>query len=430
MFINCRHCNALVATDPATDEPPERCPRCGGELRTAPVAVEDAIAEAPAAGDAVAEAPPADDAPATPDDGAVAPAQAIAELETQPEPEEPEPEPETTSVPASGPDPEQMIAATKPPPVREGAKSAWARAADLLASLAGKPPAAPAAPADPVPPAALADPAPTPAPVDAATDEAMPVADEDANQVTQARPVAAATASPVAEIDAATQHDTAAPPTVEVAVDREDIPAPASSIAPSIAPEPVAATDAVSAPSTDVPPPAAKPAPSFAAVRREAAAQRATRHRWLVPAAIAALCTTLALQILLADRARLAADAGWRPLLSTLCGAFGCALPPWREPQALALLSRDVRPHPSRPGVLRATATFRNDARWAQAWPQVVLVLSDVDGRAIAARAFDARDYLGAQPADAALSSGQSAMIRLDVVEPAADAVAFSFEFR
>ena len=423
MFINCRHCNALVATDPATDQPPERCPRCGGALRTAPVAIEEAIAEAPAAGDAVAEASPADDAPATPDDGAVAPAQAIAEPESQPEPEATrEPEPEATSVPASGPDPEQVIAAASAPPAREGAKSAWARAADLLAGLAGKPPAAPAAPADPVPPAVLAD----PAPVDAATHEAMPVADDDADQVTQASPEADAATDPVAEIDVATQHDAVAPATADVAVGREDAPAPT----PSIAAEPAIATDAGATPPTEVPSPVAKPAPSFAAVRREANTQRAPRHRWLVPAAIAALCATLALQILLADRARLAADAGWRPLLSTLCGAFGCALPPWREPQALVLLSRDVRPHPSRPGVLRATATFRNDARWAQAWPQVVLVLSDVDGRAIASRAFDARDYLGAQPADAALSSGQSAMIRLDVVEPATDAVAFSFEFR
>src|SRR5690606_8970699 len=29
MFINCPNCSALVATDLATDLPPERCPRCG-----------------------------------------------------------------------------------------------------------------------------------------------------------------------------------------------------------------------------------------------------------------------------------------------------------------------------------------------------------------------------------------------------------------
>ena len=45
MFINCRHCNALVATDPATDLPPERCPRCAGVLLL-PAAANGAAAKA------------------------------------------------------------------------------------------------------------------------------------------------------------------------------------------------------------------------------------------------------------------------------------------------------------------------------------------------------------------------------------------------
>src|SRR5690606_9200323 len=32
MFINCPFCKALVATDPATDQPPEHCPRCAAKL--------------------------------------------------------------------------------------------------------------------------------------------------------------------------------------------------------------------------------------------------------------------------------------------------------------------------------------------------------------------------------------------------------------
>src|SRR3546814_7800378 len=33
MFINCPFCKALVATNPATDQPPEHCPRCAAKLR-------------------------------------------------------------------------------------------------------------------------------------------------------------------------------------------------------------------------------------------------------------------------------------------------------------------------------------------------------------------------------------------------------------
>lgn len=156
-------------------------------------------------------------------------------------------------------------------------------------------------------------------------------------------------------------------------------------------------------------------------------------RRWHGPVAIAVivlLLVLLAVQWLLADRARLAVDAGWRPLLSTLCGALGCDLPPWREPTAFTLLQRDVRQHPSLPGVLRVTADFRNDARWSQPWPELQLTLSDVNGLPAGQRSFRAREYLGGTPEQLELSSGESVSIAMDVVEPAARIVAFDFRFR
>ena len=38
----------------------------------------------------------------------------------------------------------------------------------------------------------------------------------------------------------------------------------------------------------------------------------------------------LVLQVLLADRARLAADARTRPFMERACALLGCTLPPWR----------------------------------------------------------------------------------------------------
>ena len=42
--------------------------------------------------------------------------------------------------------------------------------------------------------------------------------------------------------------------------------------------------------------------------------------RWWL--AVAGLALALVLQLMLADRARLAADAAWRPRLETLCGSY------------------------------------------------------------------------------------------------------------
>ena len=180
---------------------------------------------------------------------------------------------------------------------------------------------------------------------------------------------------------------------------------------------------------------AAEPASAVAApnflrgARATAAPARATpRWQWGLVLALALL---LGLQIIIADRARLAADAGTRPLVSTLCSVLRCTLPPWHEPSAFSMLSRDIRPVPGHAGALQVQASFRNDARWAQAWPALRLSLSDADGRVIGRRTLQPADYLGAD-ADphARLEPGQSAQVSFRLREPAAATVAFSFEFQ
>ncbi|MCD7097898.1 DUF3426 domain-containing protein [Stenotrophomonas sp. MMGLT7] len=169
-------------------------------------------------------------------------------------------------------------------------------------------------------------------------------------------------------------------------------------------------------------------APSFLQRSRPAPRPRTPAWQW---ALLATLALLLVLQVLLADRARLAADAGWRPIVAALCDALGCRLPPWHEPQAFTMLGREVRPVPGVTGVLQVRASFRNDARWAQAWPQLQLSLTDADGRVIGSQAFAPAQYLGAAPpADALLAPGQSAQVTFRVREPSAGTEAFTFAFR
>lgn len=146
--------------------------------------------------------------------------------------------------------------------------------------------------------------------------------------------------------------------------------------------------------------------------------------------ALAALSLLLCAQVLLADRARLATQAGWRPIVIALCGVFRCDVPTWREPAAFTMLSRDVRPIIGNPGTLQAQATFRNEARWAQAWPVILLTLKDADGRTLGARALQPADYLPQGEASPSIGPGQSAQMVVKVKEPSASVVAFSFDFR
>lgn len=164
-------------------------------------------------------------------------------------------------------------------------------------------------------------------------------------------------------------------------------------------------------------------APSFI---REPAPRRSRRGEWI---ALTLLVLALIAQLFFSQRASLAADARWRPLVVGACGALGCSVPAWREPGAFSMLSRDVIAVPGRPGVLRVQASFRNDAAWPQPWPALVLALSDTEGRQLGMRRFLPRDYLGDAPKQALLIPGQATQLAFDIVEPAPGVVAFDFRF-
>lgn len=335
MFINCKHCGSLVATDPVTDAPPERCPRCRGALRAS---------QAAAAAVSVASLL----RPAAPAPADVAPASDVVEADVPPD--------EAVSA-------ERTVVERVPPPTPASARTP--AAADVAASAPG--------------------------------------AAQAASGPAQGIPGVASEAPP-------TQPPPAALP----------VPAPTPSPAPQRA-----AASAVTMGAG-----AGRPSPSFARRLRNAGAAGSQRQqRWLV-AGVVALSLLLVLQLLLADRDRLARDAGWRPLLTSLCGVLRCTLPAWREPEALTLLARDVRPSPGAPDQLLVSATFRNDARWPQAWPQLRLSLSDIDGRALGTRTFMPDEYLAGEGAAApSLAAGQSANVQLVLREPEGGAVSFAFDF-
>ena len=148
---------------------------------------------------------------------------------------------------------------------------------------------------------------------------------------------------------------------------------------------------------------------------------------WL--AAVVLLTALLLLQLVLADRHRLGGDADWRPRLEAVCALLRCSLPPWHEPGAFRVTNREVRPHPTAPGVLLVTTSFRNDARWPQAWPLMEVALHDLDGQALGLRRFAPTEYLGNPPASARIAPGQSASATLEILDPGKRAVAFTFDF-
>lgn len=165
--------------------------------------------------------------------------------------------------------------------------------------------------------------------------------------------------------------------------------------------------------------------PGFARMRLGAPLPASSRW-WAAAIALALLLTA---QIVLAQRDQLAADPAWRPWLVRACATLGCTLTPWRAPERLVLESRDVRPHPSVPGGLLISASFRNRAPHPLAWPVLELSLLDLDGERIALRRFRVDEYLGAMPRERALAPGQGVTATLEIQDPGRQAIAYAFEF-
>lgn len=151
----------------------------------------------------------------------------------------------------------------------------------------------------------------------------------------------------------------------------------------------------------------------------------ASRGLWLACAGLA-LC--LLLLLFFAGRADLAAHANTRPVAERICAVLFCSLPAWQDTQAFQMLGHDVRAHPILPGVLRVQGGFRNDAPWPQAWPRLVLTLSDANGLPLAQRAFAPQEYLG-EDAEPLLGAGQTVSLSFDIYEPDRSAVSFRFAF-
>ncbi len=166
--------------------------------------------------------------------------------------------------------------------------------------------------------------------------------------------------------------------------------------------------------------------PTFARSRHLAPVRR--NWPWVVGSCV--LLLTLGAQIGYAERAALLDDSRTRPLLDRLCGQFGCQLPLRHDPATLELLSRDIRPHPSVPNALIISATLRNDAQFAQAFPAVEVTLSDLDENRIAMRRFAPQEYLGdTRAVHNGLAAGGTAALVFEVADPGKNAVAFEFKF-
>ena len=85
---------------------------------------------------------------------------------------------------------------------------------------------------------------------------------------------------------------------------------------------------------------------------------------------------------------------------------------------------------PSVANALIISASVRSDAAFAQAFPDVEILLSDLDENRIAMRRFHPQEYLGdARTIAGGMVPGSTTALVFEVADPGKNAVAFEFKF-
>lgn len=119
-------------------------------------------------------------------------------------------------------------------------------------------------------------------------------------------------------------------------------------------------------------------------------------RRSLYAGAVVVLAIALVVQGALEFRDALAAHVpATRPLFAAACRALACAIEPLRDGAALSIDASDLQADPAHRGLLVLSATIRNRAAHAIAYPYLELTLTDSSDRVVVRRAFAPSDYAG-----------------------------------
>jgi predicted Zn finger-like uncharacterized protein len=123
---------------------------------------------------------------------------------------------------------------------------------------------------------------------------------------------------------------------------------------------------------------------------------RGARRTWPYAVGIPLLLVLFVGQAVYHFRDAIAAHwPGTKPALASMCRAAGCAVRPLRDVAALSIDASDLQLDPAHKGLLILTATVRNRAAYAIAYPYLELTLTDSQDQVVVRRAFAPSEYAG-----------------------------------
>lgn len=130
--------------------------------------------------------------------------------------------------------------------------------------------------------------------------------------------------------------------------------------------------------------------------RRARKSSRLTVGLWGVLSFVLLVALALQLTYFLRDYIALNIPAA-RPALETACAQLGCTLSLPKNAEFIQIIGSDLQAESTNPNLLTLKLTLGNRAPYTQAWPVIVLTLTDAKDRPQARRSFAPSEYLADQ---------------------------------
>lgn len=138
----------------------------------------------------------------------------------------------------------------------------------------------------------------------------------------------------------------------------------------------------------------------------------------------------LLVQVSIKNFDELSMNPDYRGVYAGLCSLGLCELPPLSNVDSIRGSNLLVRPHPKQPGALVVDAIINNQAAFDQAFPDLYLSFSNLQGKVIASRLFTPDEYLQSELKGMQQMPSRSPLhLSLEVLDPGKEAVSYHLDF-
>jgi predicted Zn finger-like uncharacterized protein len=143
-----------------------------------------------------------------------------------------------------------------------------------------------------------------------------------------------------------------------------------------------------------------------------------------------ALLVLLCAQIAGFEGERLVQDIHVRPMLDRFCAILRCTLPPFKDLDRIRIVDRALSIAQDGRDAFEFRLIFANQSELPQAFPQLRLVLNELNGYPVAERVFRPSEYLENWRSDITMPVGRPFEVRLSIARPSKDVGGFLIEFQ